>query len=99
MMSEQKTEDNHSTNETKATCLLSDTAHYPVSWCQPLYKPWNQYNKFEMVFVDVPCLTSLMQIGHKKQCHVIRERLSSDNDEEIKSLFSDDGLRLLLQLL
>ena len=89
MKSEQNTEDDHSTNESK-TCLLSDNAHYPVSWCQPLYKPWDQYGTFEMVFVDKPCLTSLIQIGHEKQWHVIRERLSSVNDDEIKSLFSDD---------
>ena len=90
MKSEQNTEDDHSTNKSKATCLLSDTAHYPVSWCQPLYKPWDQYGSFEMVFVDVPCLTSLIRIGHEKRWHIIRERLSSVNDEEIKSLFSDD---------
>ena len=47
-------------------------------------------HNYEMVFVDVPCLTSLMQIGHEKQWYVVRERLSSDNNEEIKFLFSND---------
>ena len=90
MKSEQDSEDSYSTSETTETCLLSDIPRYPVSWCQPLYKPWDQYSYFEMVFIDKPQRLSLIQIGYEKQWHVRSKKDYINNVEEMKSLFSDD---------
>ena len=89
-MKSEGSEDSHFTSETMATSLLSDTPHYPVSWYQPLYKSWDQYSCFEMVFIDKPQRLSLIQIGYEKQWHVRSKQDYINNDEEMKSLFSDD---------
>ena len=82
-------QDIQSVSEDGAKCLSPDSYHYPVSWCQPLYKPWDQYGRFEMVFIDKPRMTSLLQISYEKQWY-LRPRVDINDEEEMKSLFSDD---------
>ena len=43
-----------------------------------------------MVFIDKPQRLSLIQIGYEKQCHVRSKKDYTNNDKEMKSLFSDD---------
>ena len=44
-----------------------------------------------MVFIDKPQCLSLIQIGYEKQWHVRSKKDYINNDEEMKSLFSDDA--------
>ena len=67
MKSDEDSEDTYSTNETMATCLLSDTPHYPVSWYQYCT---NQGISIGIYEIGKPQHLSLIQTGYEK--HVVR---------------------------